>query len=188
MKIKCVLALIFALPALTVSASEFYGVGNLGQSRFELDSVDGSFRETDAVFVIGVGYKFNEIFAAEAGYADFGEVRKHIMYEDADERYDASAKAFQIALLTFLSLGDATSIYGRLGVANIKWDSSYEIESWGDPVISGSDSGTEMKALYGVGLQYALTQSVVLRVEYNQIGDIDNMKISFTALGITCRF
>lgn len=188
MKNKFVFVLLISFVTRPALAGDFYGIGNLGQSKYELKSIDGSPDKTDTAWMFGAGYQLNNTFSVEATYTDFGDVEKHIMYEDADERYQTDAGAFQLSLVSFLNINDAIGFYGRLGVAHVKWNTRYEMSSWGNPAESGSDSGSDVEAVYGAGMQYTLNQSLALRVEYNQVSDIDDLAISAALAGITYRF
>lgn len=188
MKTEQLLGFALALAILPAVAGTPYGIGGAGLSNYKLDAADTSINEEDTAFMLGAGYQINDTFSAELAFVDFGNMKKNITHEDADEEYRADANTVHLSVLAYLNFSEDYSFYGRLGVASVKWDSRYSQSSWGGPVTSTSDSGSDVKAIYGIGFQYALNQSLALRVEYDQINDIEDLSISAALAGITYKF
>jgi OmpA-OmpF porin, OOP family len=185
-------AVLIALSAPTL-ALDFYALGNAGQSKLELESDE----DTDVTFSLGFGFKLNNNFAIEAAYADLGEISGNY-YEDLgggdffEEDFTNEASALQVSLVASLPLGKATSIYGRVGIADIDVDLSYRYRETFDGEIiddeSGSGSVSKSKAVFGLGFAYSFSPAFALRTEYGQYAEWDGFKLSTITAGLTYQF
>lgn len=175
-----------AIPAV---ASDFYLLGELGQSKYSVDSSS----EDDTAFAIGAGFNISPNFAVEVAWRDFGEIsEKDAYYVDANnywrEEYSFSANAFQASLLGKLPLSDVVSVYGRVGLASIDYEAGFKYEERYDGYLDrGSDSftKTKTKALFGLGLSYQISQAFGLRLDYSRYDDYEDIEVSSTTLGLT---
>jgi opacity protein-like surface antigen len=183
---------VLALGAMPAMASNFYGTADCGRAKFAVDSES----ESDTSFSVGAGYKFNQYFSAEIAYRDMGEVSvTERETGSGGDFYEETATlgftALQASLVASYSLGETSSIYGRLGVADLELDASlsYSARINGSNV-SGSESGSESKnkALFGIGYSHSFTPSIGMHVEYTQYDDIEELEISTTAVGISYNF
>jgi len=118
-----------------------------------------------------LGYQFNPNFAAELGY-------RRLLSDDV--RYsgvnvNVKVNAVQLSALAKLPLSDSFSLFARLGVneAKVKAGSGY-----------GNGSASETKALAGVGVDYAFTPSVAVRVEFQKPAS----DLSVASLGLKIGF
>lgn len=193
MKKQLLITAAFALMSAPAMASDFYILADAGQIKYEADSQS----ESDTGFSLGGGYKFSDMFAVEFAYRDLGEIKERY-YEDLgggdsyEENFKNELSAVQVSLLGSLSLGQSTSIYGRLGYADIDLDYSFsdvEVED-GEVTSSSSGSGTlsKNKVLLGVGFAYSLSEAFALRAEYGQYGKFEEIKISSLTVGLTYQF
>ncbi|KFI07557.1 outer membrane beta-barrel protein [Massilia sp. BSC265] len=128
----------------------FYAGADVGRTKI----TDASGRDTS--FGGFVGYNFHPNFAVELG---------HRRLADRDYRFagfSANERAVQtsLSLIGSLPVGERLSVYGRLGAARIQSRFSSEGHT-------AKDSTT--KALYGIGLNYAITPAVSARVEVQKI-------------------
>ena len=156
-KIAAATALLIASSAaFAAQPNTFYAGADVGRTKID----DYSKRDTSVGAF--VGYNFHQNFAVEGGYrrlADF----------DRFGGTNASVDADQLALSVVGSLpvGESFSVYGRLGVNRIEAKASV-----GN--ISVKDSTT--KALYGVGMSYAITPAVSARLEVQKpASDVTNV-------------
>ena len=144
-------AVLLAATSFAASAAEPYYIGaDVGSSKF-----DDSTSET-SVGVFG-GYKFNENFAIEAGYRRLGKWDI--------EGSDVRAKQLSISAVGSIPVANQVAVYGRLGYNRVeaKWDDVKDHEN---------------KALYGVGVSYAITKEVTARVEWQRpISDSRNISV-----------
>ena len=158
----------------TAPAGHVYVGGTVGQSRWSpacttCDNKDSALR------VFG-GYQVNRIFAAEVGYANFGETRgTGVLVKGAS--WDAS-------LVAGWPVGGVLSVFGRLGAyrANVK----------GGGTLAGQQHDN-YGLTYGLGAQLDVTQNVGLRIdwqEYTGVGGagIPDSDIRLISAGALWRF
>ena len=126
----------------------FYAGGDIGTTK-----VDGnSHRETG----LGgfVGYKLNEQFAVEAGYRRLADT-------DIGNVGSASVDQASLSVVGAYPLSNGFSVFGRVGYNRIKAKSDIESVSAGRI----SESYSESRGLYGVGVSYAFSPTISGRVE-----------------------
>jgi len=93
------------------------------------------------------GYQVNPNFAIEAGMAELGSISNNSGQIDGYSQF--------LDAVGLLPLDDKWTLLGRLGVAHVRVDTS-----------QGDDDGTGLKV--GLGVQYALTQNVAIRGEWER--------------------
>jgi OOP family OmpA-OmpF porin len=121
------------------------------------------------------GYQFNQNFAIEAGYTDFGRFNG-TTYISAPAPGVAAAKwnassPLNVAVVGTFPVWDRFAVLGKLGVAVTKVTASVAPPS---PV---SLSATRVQPLLGVGLKYDFTKAFAVRGEFerfNNVGDGSN--------------
>jgi len=140
----------------------------------------------DTTFGLGLGYQFNENFAAEFGYRDLGDAS----YKgsdaltgtnasgsvDRENSYDS--EAFILRGVASLPVTEKLSVEGLLGVAYVDTDYSGGTVVQGEGLLpstsdrySESDSG--FSATYGVGASYAINDALTGYARWERIHDID---------------
>lgn len=170
MKKKLLACALFAV-SFPAFAEGFYAAGELGQAKWKLDSES----ESDTSFGIAGGYKFNDIVAVELGYRDLGSVSD----SDEDGKFSVGFTALQLSVIANAAINDKVGIYGRLGMADLK----FKYSALGD-----SGSRSKSKAVFGVGASYAVSQTVSLFVEYDQYAKYEDLKISNFSVGAKFQF
>lgn len=163
-------------------ASGVYIFGDLSytQMRFSSDDEDEpSISENANGFSFGGGYKINKFFAVEVAYQDLGSI------DESDEDFSESLgfSALSLSGVASIPLGDAFSLYGRLGISKITMD--IDVSDEGE---SESISLSKNKALYGVGGRFAINDQIGLRLEVNQFADWENISLTSLRLGVDYRF
>lgn len=150
-KIAAATALFIASSAaLAAQPNTFYAGADIGRTKItdvaDRDTSYGGF----------VGYNFHPNVAAELGYRRLVDRDYHWADGSANSREDQTS----LSLVGSLPVGERLSVYGRLGAARLE----ARFSSTGNTF---KDSTT--KALYGVGLNYAITPAVSARVEVQKI-------------------
>jgi len=173
---------LLAATAVPASAEGVYIFGDAGQSKFSVDFDGASLSETDTSFAFGVGYAINKTFSFEAAYRDLGGISSDDEY--GESQFDMSA--LQASVVAAFPIGSAVNIFGRLGLAQLSYDSSYE--DYEDSDYDESDSDSANKAVYGVGASYTLNENVSLRAEYNKYAEWDGLTTSAFTLGAVYSF
>jgi opacity protein-like surface antigen len=147
--------------------SGLYIGGGVGYNRFEgeefpSDQDQVQDLEDERVSYKGiVGLQMSPYFALEGQYIQFGD------FEDGPLSIDVSGlTASGLVILPFTS---NVSAYGKAGV--LFWDVDLDFEQGGQRD-SFSDDGNDFT--YGLGLRLALSQALVLRLEYERFALEDN--------------
>lgn len=196
------------IASVVAHASEpgWYIGANVGQSRatFDTDEIFGGLSdrgftvtsysedERDTGYKLFGGYQLNRYFALEGGYFHLGEFdfNAETMPQGT---LDGSLELYgvNVDVVGILPFTDKFSAFGRIGVNYAKADAS--LDGGGavttlDP--NSSERGTNYKL--GVGLEYAFTESVAMRVEaeryrvddaFDAKGDVDLFSV-----GVLYRF
>jgi len=156
--------------AFAQQAPQWYVGADVGSTK-----IDGADRETGGgVFV---GYKFSPNFAVEAGWHRLADA--DIYYYDLDASAKAKFDQTDISLIGTLPLSNGFGVYGRLGYNHLKIKASARA---GNVTVSESDS--EDKVLYGLGLSYTFSPQLVGRLEVQK----PHSDITKVALGVGFNF
>jgi OOP family OmpA-OmpF porin len=175
---RIIAALLFALP-LSVFAQGYAGIG-IGQTTADFEDCD--FATTcdhkDTGFKVFGGYRFNQNFALEGGYADLGEATFSI-----PGLASGSAEASTIFLnaVGMIPLNPQFSLFGKAGLH--MWDAKESGQVFGTP-FSISDDGVDLT--FGLGVQANFGQ-FALRLEWEHY-DMDGFEVQSLGLSGIIRF
>lgn len=141
---------------------------------------------SDTTFSAGLGYRFHKNFAAEFAYRDLGDAAyagKSVVtgsnasgvatYENSYE-----SEAYILRGVAILPLTDRFALEGLLGVAYVDTDYAYSEQVKGEGYLnseqsSGSSSGSDFTATYGVGASFDVTDSFTTYARWERIHEID---------------
>ena len=129
------------------------------------------------------GYEFAKGFAAELGYISFGKA--HMSSGGLSADLKVFGPTFGVAFNAPLS--ESTGLNVRLGVASLKTKLDASLVGFG----SASDSETNTVPYFGVGLNYAATQNVLLEIAADfSRGEYDDLKADVRAItfGVRLKF
>ena len=126
-----------------------------------------------------VGWRFHRYLAAEAFYVDYGEAKSTGAVGGAPATATSKVKAAGLAALGILPLGEMVSVYGRLGLAQVKARTQLE----GAAAAVEDDDETEL--VVGIGGLLSLTREWGLRLEYERLNDT---KIDLISIGVQYLF
>ena len=166
----------------TAAAEHFYVGGNVGQA--EVDDLCGelsdvgtvtSCDEKDTAFKLFAGYKFNQYFAVEGFYADFGEVSATVNGTDVDVDYDG----YGLSVVGILPATDNFDVFAKLGYYHAEADASSSV---GSVSSSGSD------VTYGIGASYSFTEAFAVRAEWERFNTDDDADIDLLSAGVSYSF
>lgn len=121
-------------------------------------------QDTDMGFRLGAGYQVVDRIAIEASYADYGVVK----YANAGASASVASSGFQLAAVGELPLGKTWALTGRLGVAYTTQKST-GVNTGG---ITPGMTATSVTPLFGVGVKYKMSRSIVLRAQYDDLGRV----------------
>ncbi|MDB5906952.1 MAG: hypothetical protein JWP34_1066 [Massilia sp.] len=146
-KIVAAAALAMVASSSFAAAGQIYGGLDVGSSKLD----DFSGRQTS--FGGFVGYTFTENFSIEGGYRNLG--KWDVPAFGGDFKVDQT----HVSVVGSYPLSRGFNVFGRLGYSHFK-------EKYNEPGFS--DSTTESKALYGIGLGYDFTGNIAARVEFQK--------------------
>lgn len=184
---KIVSAVLLALAVGGASAQIYVG-GNIGSSHLNVDSSGTTdHKDNDTGYKLYAGYTINKTFAVEAGYLDFGKATATVpsQFGLLDSKQTTNAP-----FLVGVARADFTpqlSGVARLGFANVKSTLDVTQVSSG---ITVSESNTQAKALFGLALEYALTQNIKVSVDadFTNSAEIEGEKGAIRLLSIGARY
>ena len=141
--------------------------GALGQTSFKVIGQSAS----DTSYALGGGYSFNKNFALEARYDDFGAF--------SEDGYSFSSNAYGISLRASLPVSDAVSLYGKVGLSFWEINDFKPYQSYSS---TASESDNELH--YGLGGEFAVSQTLKLGAEYNMLNlsGFDDLDINTLAI------
>jgi OOP family OmpA-OmpF porin len=139
-------------------------------SQFSLDKKDL------AAKVFG-GYSFNRNFAVEAGYFDLGNSDfQASVLPSAVHNGKASINGFNLDLVGTLPLGDYLSAFVRAGINTARIEQNFSNSTGGARFADHTERHTNEK--YGVGLEYAITDTYSIRAELERYRIDENLVTS----------
>lgn len=110
---------------------------------------DDDFDDDSDAFQGLVGYRFNNYFAAEGGYIDFGNYGNNLA--------KASTDGYTFALKGMLPLTEQFGLYLKLG--QLWWEADYDVLGF-----NGSEKDEGL--FYGAGVSFDITDRLALNAEY----------------------
>ncbi len=193
--------------------TNFYVGGNIGQSKVKLEDAINTLNsgltasgfavtsntknDTDTAYRIFAGYKFNNYFALEGGYVNFGKFNLSANTLPAGAvSADLKASGWTLDALGMLPVGNSFSVLGRIGA--IRSEVKENLSSSGAVAfVPGTDlnpTATKTSFDFGVGLQYDFNKMVGIRGEwqrYKNLGDNNTTgegDIDLLSIGAVFRF
>lgn len=181
----------------------WYVAGDAGQAHYSgitgnIASLGGvsHVSDSDTGYRITGGYQFNTYWGAEAGYVDFGQAEADVTVPaPAAGTFSAKRKVhgFVFDGTGTYPFNNSWSIFARFGgiVGHV------EVEGTGTGSLStttGTQSSTDWKMTYGVGVNWKLNESWTLRASWDQYSSLGNQNktgendVNFTSIGVMFRF
>ena len=129
--------------------SGLYIGGNYGYLKVDGDGDDNDFDDDNDVWQGLVGYRFNQFFAIEGGYTDFGSYGNSFANAETDG-YSAAVKGI-------LPLTDQIEFFAKAG--QLWYETDYSV--------AGFKGDTDDEALFaGAGLNFKLSEQLLLNAQY----------------------
>ncbi|GGY80523.1 hypothetical protein GCM10011613_26950 [Cellvibrio zantedeschiae] len=188
---------------LAADAGKFYVGADVGSTQFSGDGpakdsvfVPGQkFKDSDTSYGLHVGFQFNDWFAAELGYTDFGsatdgfKIRPDIAFIVApNDTQTVEAKGVSLSGVFSYKLTSDFALLGILGVSSMDYENTL---SGGFSPVTGSllekRSFSDQGLIYGLGAKYALNDSLAARVELRR-NDVGDFSLDTTSLGFEYSF
>ena len=201
--------LALALMAATCAMADntgWYGGANLGQSQATIDDARitsgllangltaGGINDInrDLGFKVFGGYQYNKYFAVEGGYFDLGQFGFNTSTIPAGTLSgDIKLKGLNLDAVGILPITEKFSVFGRIGVTHTQANDSF-VGTGAVNVLNPNPNSRETNLKVGLGLQYALTDSLTLRseIERYRIDDAVGNKgdVDLVSVGLVYRF
>ena len=163
--------LLFGLP-LSAQADGLYVGASIGNASLD-DDFDGLNIDTDTTaFRIVAGWRFNDYFALEGGYHDFGDFEQSVNILGNPATVSLSADGFMFGAVGSIPFSERFSLIGRAGM--FFWNGNAEINAI-------SQATPEDNNLYlGAGLRFQVSKKVQLTGDWThyELEDSDSGVIS----------
>lgn len=167
-KIIVGVALIAGATSSPVFAENFYAGASVIQTYVDDFGLDD---DTTGGKIYG-GYRFNEYFAVEASYFDFGELENRVSSLEID--------GFGISAVGSYPVTSKLEIFGKLGVQY--WDADAR-----GPIVQGLNDDSDTDAFYGIGVRYSITDSISIQAEAERY-EIEDIDLDAASIGVSYKF
>ena len=142
----------------------------VGRSNFGLANTLSQVESDDhskAVKLFG-GYRLNENFGVEAGYAALGSFTTRVIVGGAGVKQDGRASSIFGAATGRLPLGESFALHSRLGLSSGKVS--------GTNLLPDADNlmGSKTSVLFGLGAEYRPMPNIALTINYDSYGKLSN--------------
>jgi len=194
----------FANPLMAQTTTDYssgwYMGGNIGMSTANIDQdkitqnlTNPSYTddESDLGYKLFGGYQFNKYFALEGGYFNLGKFDYALSTATGTAEGNIKIMGVNLDAVAILPVTENFSVFGRAGANYAQAKDSFSTTG----SISIADTNPKKSDLnykFGVGLQYAITDAVGIRLEAERyrINDaVGNMgDIDLFSVGLTYRF
>lgn len=170
------------------AAAQPYIVGSVGLSRLSADCTGVSnCDKTDVGYKALGGFKFAPNFAAEIGYADFGNAKA----SEGGVAASIGNTAFLVGGAFHQDLAPDWNFVARLGAARVKTKISGTVDGAGSA--SESDKNTTFYGGLGVGYKVSKALSVdaawdISRSKFKKMGVDESGNINVFSIGLTLGF
>ncbi len=145
-----------------------YARVEVGRSNFGLSNTlpqQGSDKHGQAAKLFG-GYRFNENFGVEAGYAALGSFSESVTVGSASVKQDGKARSIFAVATGRLPLGESFAVHSRLGLSSGKVSGTNGLPA------ANNLMGSKNSVLFGLGAEYRPTSNVALTLNYDDFGHL----------------
>jgi len=170
--------LLFCLP-LTAQAGGPYVGASIGNATLD-DSFDGLTIDDNATaFRIVAGWRFNDYFALEGGYHDFGDFEQTLDIAGNQVTAVLSADGFTFGVLGTIPLSERFALMGRAGM--FFWDGNADINN----VSQATPEDTN--PYFGAGLSFDATKNLQLTGDWTRY-DLEDTDSGVLSVGLLYQF
>jgi OmpA-OmpF porin, OOP family len=158
----------------------FYAGASVGKAKVEDDGF--GFDADDTAFKVFGGYSFNQYFGVEASYFDGGKADDRVGLFGTTAKVEADITGFNLSAVGRLPLGEAFSLFAKVGYASYDLDVTASAGTIRDTVDAGDEDLS-----YGVGAAFNLGESFELRAEYEAV-DVSGGDFNVISIGAAYKF
>jgi hypothetical protein len=182
MKIQSILITLIMValtPPMALADSGLYVAASIGQAELS-DSFDGFDADADsAAFRITVGWRFNDYFAVDGGYHNFGRFDQSFDIEGMLTEVSLKADGFTFGGVGTVPVGNRLALFARAGV--FFWDGDADINS----VTAATPEDTNVYV--GAGARFALTDWLSATVDGSRY-DLEGTSSTVISVGLEFHF
>ena len=174
-----ILSVLLLMPLGAYADNGFFVGGSIGSAELS-DDFDGLNIDTDTTsFRITGGWQFNDYFAVEGGYHNFGDFEQRIEVNGTPVTASLSADGFTLGVGGYLPLGERFSLLGRFGM--FFWDGNAEINNVSQATPEDSNP------YFGAGVGYAVTESFLISGDLTRY-ELEDANSNVLSIGFQYRF
>ncbi|MBW4048624.1 MAG: porin family protein [Proteobacteria bacterium] len=157
--IACAASATFLAAPAMAGGTPFYIGATLGASKTASIGLGANMtKSSDVVAGVLAGYRITPNFGIEGFYTGAGKFNATVGLANGNGKVDV----FGIDAIGWLPIAGAFSAYGKLGLASAKTTASFGS--------AGLGGATRTAATYGLGVQYAATPALDMRVGWDRFG------------------
>ena len=154
--------------------------------------------ESSTGFKIFGGYRFNKNFALEGGYTDLGKFnasREAIAPFSGSLSRSTKASGFDLSAVGIIPMQNGFSLFGKVGAMYTMSEGS--VSTSGAlllaPDVSTNPKRSEWNPKVGIGADYAFSNGLGLRLEYERINNVGDSRtgegnVGIWSLGLSKRY
>ncbi len=194
-KIILTLLLSFISTQAFAQDSKFYFGASGGQTKFDtgVTAITARLDEKDSGFKIFAGYEINENVAIEGFYTDLGSATlsgtngQTFRFNNTTYQFTTSASiaikgtALGASILAGVPINEYVKPFAKIGFSRTETKTTYT----GTNAPSETDTSTE--PMYGVGIDFNVTKTIAIRLEYETYKSDDD-KATLISAGVKFRF
>ena len=170
--------MLFGLP-LTAHGDGLYAGASIGNASLD-DSFDGlTIDDNSTAFRIVAGWRFNDYFALEGGYHDFGDFEQTFDVAGTQVTAVLSANGFTFGAVGTIPLSERFALMGRAGM--FFWNGSAEINA------VSQASPEDNNPYFGAGLRFDLSEKVQLTGDWTRY-DLEDTDSGVLSVGLQYQF
>ena len=157
-----------ATPVVSV-VKGYYATADLGMVNYSntASAYDKSALPNPLVLQLAGGYRYNQYWAAEAGYSLIGDsVTKSTGTVVLNETL--KNKVVHIAAVGTYTISSKFDVFGKLGLANTAFDYTYSRTT--QVATSGTGSAAKTNVMFGLGGQYNINKRYNIHAQYENFG------------------
>lgn len=172
-------SLAFLAPLAAVAERGPYVSGSVGSAQLS-DDFDGFDIDADSTaWRVALGYRFNDFFALEGGYKNFGRFEETVDFLGVPANASLKADGFTLGGVASIPLTDRFDVFGRAGA--FFWDGDADING----ITSASPDDTNL--YLGGGLRFGLTERFSITTDYSWY-DFEDTDSDVFSVGFDLRF
>lgn len=171
--------LLFTLVSFSARAGELFVGASIGSASLDEDFDGLTVADNSTAFRISAGWRFNEYFAAEGGYHNFGDFEDVLDDVPGLSRVRLSADGFTLGLAGSVPVGERFALTGRAGA--FFWNGSATVNNV-------SRATPEDSNLYfGAGLGYQASERLSVTADWTRY-ELDSAVSGVYSIGLQYRF